>query len=107
MKENKMYAMTGKLTAQTGRRSVLIKILLQASDIVAQLPGCRAYIVNEDVADETCVWVFEIWDDKESHDTSLKDERVRALIAEAMPLMGGAPSGAELRVAGGYGIQQD
>ena len=99
-----MYAMTGKLAAQTGKRGKLVEILLSASEVVAQLPGCRAYIVNEDVADETCIWVFEMWDDKEAHDSSLKNERVRSLIAEAMPLMGGAPSGAELRVAGGHGI---
>ena len=57
-----------------------------------------------DVANETAIWVFEMWDDKSAHDASLKDERVRALIAEAGPLMGGAPHGAELRVAGGHGI---
>ena len=99
-----MYAMTGKLTAQAGKRDALVEILLRASNVVAQLPGCRAYIVNEDVADETCVWVFEIWDDKEAHDMSLKNERVRSLIAEAMPLMDGAPVGAELKVVGGHGI---
>lgn len=99
-----MYAMTGKLTAQAGKRDAVVEILLRASGVVAQLGGCRAYIVNEDVADETCVWVFEIWDNKDAHDASLKDERVRSFIAEALPLMGGAPSGAELRVAGGHGI---
>jgi quinol monooxygenase YgiN len=62
------------------------------------------YIVSEDLASENLVWVFEMWDDKEAHDSSLTDERVRALIAEARPLMDGAPSGAELRVAGGHGI---
>ena len=99
-----MYAMTGKLNAQIGKRDKLVEILLSASHVVAQLPGCHMYIVNEDVADEACVWVFEIWDDKEAHDSSLKDERVRSLIAEAMPLVGGAPSGVELRVVGGHGI---
>ena len=99
-----MYAMNGKLVAQVGKRNLLVEILLRASGVVAQLPGCRAYIVNVDVADETCVWVFEIWDDKESHDMSLKDEQVRSLIAEAMPLMDGPPSGTELKVAGGHGI---
>ena len=99
-----MYEMTGKLNAQVDRRNELVEILLNASQVVAQLPGCRMYIVNEDVADETCVWVFEMWDDKNAHDASLKDERVRSLIAEAMPLMGGAPGGAELRVSGGHGI---
>lgn len=101
-----MYALTGKLAAQRGKRDLLVEILLRASSIVAQYPGCRAYIVNEDVADETCVWVFEVWDDKEAHDMSLKDEQVKSLIAEAMPLISGAPSGTELRVAGGYGINQ-
>ena len=101
-----MYAMTGKLITQIGKRTALVDILLRASAVVAQLHGCRAYIVNEDVADETGVVVFEMWDDKEAHDASLKDERVRSLIAEAMPLMGGAPGGAELRVVGGYGVDQ-
>ena len=99
-----MYAMTGKLMAQAGKRNMLVEILLRASSAVAQLPGCCAYVVNEDVVDETCVWVFEVWNDKESHDASLKDERVRSLIAEALPLINGAPSGAELRVVGGHGI---
>lgn len=99
-----MYAMTGKLAARPDMRDKLADILVRASSVVAQMPGCRAYIVNEDIADETFVWVFEIWDDKEAHDASLKDERVKSLIAEAMPLIGEAPSGAELWVVGGYGI---
>jgi quinol monooxygenase YgiN len=101
-----MYAMTGKLAAQSGKRAELVEILLRASNIAAQLRGCHAYIVNEDVADETCIWVFEMWDDKDAHDASLKDEQVRSLIAEANPLMSGAPNGAELRVVGGHGINQ-
>ena len=96
--------MTGKFTVHEGKRDALVEILLQAADVVAQYPGCHAYIVNEDVADETSVWVFEIWNDKEAHDASLKDNRVRSLIAKAMPLMNGAPDGAELRIVGGHGI---
>jgi quinol monooxygenase YgiN len=99
-----MYAMVGKLVAQTGKRDALVEILLRASDVVTQLSGCQAYIVNEDVANETHVWVFEVWSDKVAHDLSLKDERVRSLIVEAMPLISGAPDGAELRVMGGLGI---
>jgi quinol monooxygenase YgiN len=99
-----MYAMTGKLKAQAGKRGTLVEILLRASNVVSQFAECRAYVVNEDISEETCVWVFEIWDDKESHDMSLKNEQVRALIASAMPLMNGAPVGAELKVMGGYGI---
>ena len=99
-----MYAMTGKLIALPGKRAEMTDILLRAANVVRELPGCRMYIVCEEASNENTVWVFEMWDDKESHDASLKEERVRALIAEARPLMGGAPDGAELHVAGGYGI---
>jgi quinol monooxygenase YgiN len=95
--------MTGKLQAQPGKRAVLVDILLRAAKLVSTMHGCCSYIVLEDVQDETCVWVFEMWDDKESHDASLKDEKVRSLIAEAMPILAGVPSGSELRVAGGHG----
>ena len=101
-----MYAMTGKLLAQPGKRDALAGILLRASEMVSGMSGCRAYIVLEDVKNESAVWVFEMWDDKESHDASLKDERVRSLIAEAMPFMGGAPEGSELRILGGYGLRE-
>lgn len=99
-----LYAMTGKLQAQPGKQAVLVDILLRAAKLVSTMRGCRSYIVLEDVQDETRVWVFEMWDDKESHDASLRDEKVRGLIAEAMPILSGTPSGSELRVAGGYGL---
>lgn len=98
------YAMTGKLTAQPGKRTQMTDILLRAADVVSGLPGCKMYIVCEDMSNENAVWVFEMWDDKNAHDASLKDERVRALIGEARPFIGGAPDGAELRVAGGHGL---
>ena len=99
-----MYALTGRFTTQAGKRGALVEILLRVSNIVSQFSECRAYVVNEDIADETCVWVFEIWDDKESHDMSLKNEQIRSLIADVMPLMNGAPVGTELKVIGGHGI---
>lgn len=99
-----MYAMAGKLIAQKGRRNELVQILNQAASLVGYLPACRLYIVSEDASNEDHVWIFEMWDDKNAHDLSLKDEQVRALITKAMPLMGAAPDGVELRVAGGHGI---
>ena len=99
-----MYAMTGKLSAQPGKRGQLAEILLHASKMVAGMQGCRSYIVLEDVQAESTLWVFEMWDDKESHDASLRDENVRALIGEAMPILAGAPDGAELHVLGGHGV---
>lgn len=105
MSRQTLYAMTGRLTAQPGRREMLASILLRASEMVKEMRGCRAYIIMEDTKDESAVWVFEMWDDKESHDASLRDEWVRALISEAMPILAGAPDGSELRVLGGHGAE--
>jgi quinol monooxygenase YgiN len=99
-----MYGMCGKLVSQPGQRDKFIEILLNAAQVVGQLPGCHLYVINKDLADEVGIWVMEIWDDKDAHDSSLKNEQVRSLIAEAMPLMAGAPDGAALNVVGGYGI---
>lgn len=98
-----MYAMTGKLVAHKGKRTDLVEILKQAADIVGKSSQCHLYIVNEDLSNETHVWVYELWDDKESHDASLGDDQIRALIANARPLLASAPDGTELRMVGGYG----
>jgi quinol monooxygenase YgiN len=100
-----MYAMCGKLTAQPGKREEFTKIMLRAADVVGTMPGCKQYAVTHDTGDDVTIWIMEIWEDQAAHDASLQDERVRALIAEAMPLMGGQPDGAALTVIGGYGIQ--
>jgi quinol monooxygenase YgiN len=99
-----MYAMTGKLITQHGKRANLVSILTQASQVVSQIPECKMYIVCEDVSDENAIWVFEVWDDKQAHDDSLKNEQTRALINQARPLLAAAPDGAELKIIGGHGF---
>lgn len=99
-----MYAMFGKLAAHPGKRCEFAGILSRAADVVAQLPGCRMYIIHEDLSDADTLWVYEAWDDKESHDESLNHTQVRALISEAMPLMAGAPQGSELMIVAGHGL---
>lgn len=99
-----MYAMTGKLIAQNGKRDELVAILKQAAELVGVFPECQSYIIGEDISNDAHVWVFEIWSNRQAHDSSLGDDRVRSLIAQAKPLLAAAPDGAELRVSGGYGI---
>lgn len=99
-----MYAMTGKLITQDGKRNELANILKQAAQIVGNIPECKMYIVSEDISNTTHVWVFEIWDHKKAHDDSLSNEQVRALISQARPLLAAAPDGAELSVVGGHGL---
>ena len=100
-----MYGMQAKFTAQPGKRDEFIQILLRAANIVGQLPKCHLYTVNEDLTDENGIIVIEIWSNKIAHNTSLQDDKVRALISEAMPLMGGPPESSEFNVVGGYGLE--
>lgn len=100
-----MYSRTGKLTAKEGKREQLIGILLRASTRSSNLRGCRAYLVFEDIADENSVVVFEIWDNQDAHASSLGDADVRALIAEAMPILAGTPTGSEMILRGGHGLE--
>lgn len=99
-----MYAMAGKLVAQNEKRAELVELLKQAADLVGEIPQCHLYAIHEDLSNGTHVWVYELWNDKQSHDDSLSNERIRGLIMRARPLLVAAPEGAELRVVGGYGV---
>lgn len=99
------YGLHGKLTATDGNQDQLTSILLEASELVSDAPGCHLYLISQDKTDPNSVWVTEVWDSKEDHDNSLKDEQVRALIMKALPLLDGKPEkGQELKVLGGTGV---
>ena len=96
------YLSHGKLTAKDGERDKLKEILLQAAELVRPMPGCNVYAVSIEESDNQSVWVTEIWDSKDDHDTSLTNQEVRALISGAMPLIAEPPTqGQELTVVGG------
>jgi quinol monooxygenase YgiN len=99
------YLLHGKLTAKSGHRDELADILLQASQLVSTVKGCKLYVIGKDENDKNAVYVTEIWESKEDHDNSLKAEGVRELIMKAMPLIDGQPTkGQELEILGGAGI---
>ncbi len=99
------HGLHGKLLAIEGKREQLADILLRAAAQVGELPGCRLYAVSLDESEPNAVFITEIWDSKEAHGASLQLPGVRALIAEAMPLLDGAPSGGQqLQVLGGHGV---
>jgi quinol monooxygenase YgiN len=100
-----MYLLHGKLTATQGHSEELAAILLDASRLVSNMPGCRLYLIGKNADIPEDVYITEIWDNKEAHDNSLKNEEVRALIMKAMPLLDGQPvKGQQLDILGGFGI---
>lgn len=100
-----MYLLHGKLNAQAGQAAALADILLAASQLVATAAGCRLFAVGKDVNAPNAVYVTELWTDQAAHDASLQVPGVRELIAQAMPLLDGAPSkGQALEILGGAGL---
>lgn len=99
------YALHGKLTAKPGMAADLEAILLRAAVAVATVKGCLVYLIGRDQDDPDSLWVTEVWDSKEDHDNSLKKAEIKAVIAEAMPLIAEPPrKGLEWEVVGGWGL---
>jgi len=96
-----MYGLIAKLTAVTGRRNELIKILEEGT---RNMPGCRSYIVATDAAEENVVWVTEIWDSETSHQASLSLPAVKDTVAQAKPLVAGFEKVAVTNPVGGVGF---
>ncbi|HEY0953566.1 MAG TPA: putative quinol monooxygenase [Roseateles sp.] len=96
-----MYGLIGSFKAAEGRRPELVRLLLAES---GALPGCLSYVVAEDPADEVTVWVTEVWTDAAAHKASLQLPAVKAIIAQAMPLIAAFGEHRETRPAGGHGI---
>lgn len=80
------YGMIGRMKAKPGRRAELAAILRATT---GAMPGCVAYLVNDDPADRDSLWITEVWSDKAHHDASLSLPAVRAAIAKGRPLIAG------------------
>jgi len=98
------YGFVAKMRTHAGKRDELLAILLQAAEGMHSIPCCQLYIAGKDAKDDNLIVVMEIWDSKEAHDNSLKDENAKALIAKAMPLLDGMPEGNSVELSGGKGI---
>lgn len=96
-----MYGIIGKLIAVPGQRDALITILLEGT---ASMPGCRSYVVARDPADETAIWITEVWDSQAEHEASLALPAVREAIAKGRPMIAGFDERHVTEPVGGWGL---
>lgn len=99
-----MYGLIGKLNAVPGQREALIDILLSGT---AEMPGCLSYIVAQDEADATALWITEVWESAASHAASLQLPAVQAAIAQGRPLMAGFGERFVTAPVGGHGLGKE
>lgn len=98
-----MFGLIGKMTAVAGGRDALAAILLEGTD---SMPGCLSYIIAADSDDADALWITEVWDSRESHESSLSLPEVQAAIAKGRPLIAGFSDRVETAPLGGHGLQR-
>jgi quinol monooxygenase YgiN len=97
-----MYGLIGKMTAAPGKRDELIAILNEG---VGSMPGCLLYIIAKDSADESAIWINEVWDNQASHAASLSLPAVKNAIVKAKPIIAGMTSIATTIPVAGHGLE--
>jgi quinol monooxygenase YgiN len=98
------FGLCGIMKAQPGQRDALLAILLEAADLVADLPGCEVWIVNTMPDDQDAIWVTEVWRSEADHAASLTGNDVKAVIARARPLIAGFGERFTLEPVAGKGL---
>ena len=73
--------------------------LTRRSETLRQI-GCLAYEVGVNDDDPDSVFVVELWESEEAHQSSLALPEVQASIAAARPLLSGAFGGFRFNVVG-------
>jgi quinol monooxygenase YgiN len=98
---NDMYGLIGKMVAVPGQRDAMIAILLEGT---GEMPGCLSYVVARDPNDADAIWITEVWDNKESHEGSLKLPAVRDAITRGRPLIAKFAESFVTTPVGGFGL---
>jgi quinol monooxygenase YgiN len=98
------FGVFGKVLAQPGQRDALVQVLLEAAEILGQMPECELYLVNTVPDEPDSIWVTEVWANEEAHAQSLTRDDVRALIQRGRPLIADMPEQVLLTPVGGKGL---
>ena len=98
------YAQWSKLTTQPGQRDAVVGHALEMAALARSVPGCQIFAVCISPGEQATVWLFEMFDDRESHDALGALDQAAELGRRTMTLLAGPPEQAGLTVAGGKGV---
>lgn len=96
-----MHGLIGKMNAHPGQRDALIAVLLEG---IADMPGCRSYVVAKDPKDPNAIWITEVWDSEQSHRGSLSLPSVQQAIARGKPMIASFGDFTATEPVGGHGL---
>ena len=99
-----LYGLHGRIVATPGDGDALVALLLEGAESLGDMNGCRLYLISRSPGEPDSIWVTEVWTDRDAHDASLKDERVREVIRRARPFIASMSDSMELIPVGGKGL---
>src|SRR5665213_2185089 len=97
------YGYINKFTTLSGKREELMTVLLKVAKALEINSDCLQYLIST-VREPETLYVTEIWTSKQAHDASLEPADVKAVIAQAMPLIASISNIAEQQIEGGKGL---
>jgi quinol monooxygenase YgiN len=98
------FGLFGEITTIEGKRDELVTILLEAAEAMNTLEECELYIVSvkEEVPDG--IWITEVWQNAEAHQSSLSLDAIKNLIEKGRPLIKGMNMMNTFSPIGGKGL---
>lgn len=98
------FGLFGEITTIEGKRDELVTILLEAAEAMNTIEECELYIVSvkEEVPDG--IWITEVWQNAEAHQSSLSLDAIRNLIEKGRPLIKGMNTMNTFSPLGGKGL---
>lgn len=98
------FGLYGKLVAQSGQRDALVKVLVEAAEVLETMAECELYIVNVIDDEPDTVWVTELWANQGAHEASLQDAHIKSIVQRGIPLVADMPQQVRLTPIGGKGL---
>ena len=98
------YGKQGYIEAIDNQKEALMNILLEAAHAMKDIEGCIVYSVGLDYFQSNKIYIYEVWKDEHSHQSSLSNPIVLNLIKHARPLIKSMESYPTLHIYGGKGI---
>ncbi|RCW62568.1 putative quinol monooxygenase [Saliterribacillus persicus] len=98
------FGLFGKFSVLDGERDTLVNILLEAAEALGDLKECEIYTVSTVEDEPNTVYVYEVWQNENAHQASLKLEATQTLITKAKPIITGMERINTLNIIGGKGV---
>ena len=83
------YAQWTTLTASPGQRDELAGRALEMAGLARSAPGCETFAVCISPSEPTVVWLFELFETRQSHDALAALEQTLEIAGRTMTLLAG------------------